>query len=232
MELEKVEQEIVEELHKPKTWLEILLAIVVLALIFYGVSEARTKSVPDSFSLDIPFTPQAPFGNWAGNENCEETSLTMANAYLNGDTRKELPATEAQQQIQRALDWENENLGHNADTGADETAKMAKEVFNLKSTKIFNYSDIDLKRAISKHNVVLLMINAPTLDSGQYPVGGGAGYHVVVLRGYNGDTFYINDPGTTGGENKAYSFDTIKKAAADWSGRVDFSRKVALVLYK
>jgi len=148
---------------------------------------------------------------------------------LYGDTRETLPPAEAQKSIQKALNWENQNLGHNANTGADETAKMAEEAFGLGTSEIFNYSALDLKRALSKNNVVLLLVNAPTLNPERY-ARTGAGYHMVVLRGYNGDTFFINDPGTTNGRNKPYSFDTIKKAAADWSGHTDFTRKVALVL--
>src|SRR5687767_2969126 len=44
--------------------------------------------IPGTLSLPVPFTPQAPTGNWdtIHNEACEEASAIMANAYFSGMT--------------------------------------------------------------------------------------------------------------------------------------------------
>src|SRR2546422_4632091 len=43
-------------------------------------------NLPAAVSLPVPFTPQAPLGNWAARQHtCEEASLTMVDRYLHGD---------------------------------------------------------------------------------------------------------------------------------------------------
>src|SRR5215467_12715150 len=43
-------------------------------------------NLPQAVSLPVPFTPQAPLGNWAQRQHtCEEASLLMVDRYLHGD---------------------------------------------------------------------------------------------------------------------------------------------------
>ena len=66
-------------------------------------------------------------------------------------------------------------------------------------------------------------------------INGGPLYHMIVIRGYKGDTFIVNDPGTDNGDGNEYSFAVLHKASADWNQgtkSIDTSRKVALVVDK
>src|SRR5260370_13320489 len=49
-------------------------------------SDQPPVNLPVAVSLPVPFTPQAPLGNWAARQHtCEEASLTMPDRYLHRD---------------------------------------------------------------------------------------------------------------------------------------------------
>jgi len=204
-----------------------ILILVLIAIFFF-------KKPSESVVLPIPFTSQAPNGNWDRNEDCEETSITMAKAYLDGITVNLLPAAEAADAINKLRNWENVNIGYNIDTGVDATKKMAQGAFNLKVKELPNFTADDLKKEIAAKNVVLLPHNARLLNNPKY-LENGPTYHMLVIRGYRGNTFIVNDPGTESGNGNEYTFETLKNAAADWNQsaqRMEPDRKIALILSK
>ena len=68
-------------------------------------------SLPVSVNLDIPFQPQAPFGNWdlPYKEACEEAATIMVNAYFNISP---LTAETMNTEILKLIEWEKKTLGH------------------------------------------------------------------------------------------------------------------------
>lgn len=187
---------------------------------------------PSQVILPVPFTAQAPTDNWTNNKDCEEASITMAYAYLTGNTTENIPATIALGAIATLKRWEQSTIGYDADTGADETSRMAKEAFGLNVRQIHDYTENDLKRAIANRQVVLLPINARLLGNPQYKDTGPT-YHMVVVRGYSDAGFIVNDPGTDAGNGNVYTFETLQKAAADWNNvtqMMEPARKIALVI--
>lgn len=184
--------------------------------------------------MTVPFTTQAPTGNWEGNKNCEEASAVMAAAYLHGDTRDEMPADFAQQEISKLVQWEENHFHYNADTGAAETAQMIEGALQLKTSIIHDFTEDDLKKNLLSQQVILLPLNAQILATDHYsdlhPT-----YHMVIIHGYNSKGFLVHDPGTTKGKNNLYTFEELKKAAADWDNphqRMDQGKKVAIVVSK
>jgi hypothetical protein len=205
---------------------------VLLLIIIGGSFLIRTTKVPEKVSLSIPFTVQAPIANWDHNKDCEEASLTMVNAYLDGQTQELVPTADAVKSIGQLKAWENANIGYNKDTGASETTLMAEGAFGLRVRQITDYSANDLKRALSQNHPVLLLIDAKKLGNPKYPQ---TFYHVFVVRGYDGDNFIVHDPGTESGNSNVYSFETLKNAAADWNHitqKMDSTHKVALIISK
>jgi hypothetical protein len=192
------------------------------------------KIIPARVILQVPFSAQAPTNNWSRNEDCEETSIMMANAFLTGTTEDKVPAPAAQEAINNLKQWEQTNLGYNADTGADATTRMAEGAFGLTIRQIQNFTEADLKAEITNKHPILLPINAKLLGSPQY-YSDGPTYHMIVIRGFKGDTFIVNDPGTNNGDGNEYSFAILQKASADWNNTtktIDNSRKIALVVSK
>ncbi len=209
-----------------------IITLVGLGAVLYGL--AVVWPLPESVLLPIPFTDQAPTGKWDRNEDCEEASITMANAYLNGNRDETLPPTVASKYITSLRNWEEANIGYNADTGAYATSRMAEGTFGIKVRQLRNYSEKDLKRALARNFVVLLPIDARQLKSQQY-TNSGPTYHMIVVRGYNEEGFIVNDPGTSLGSGMLYPFETLQSAAADWNSSamsMDSTIKIALILSK
>lgn len=210
--------------------------LIVLFLFIFKVSLFESlASQPASLKLPVPFSPQAPTGNWDNNENCEETSLIMARAYFDGRKENILPAAEVQQKIDELNAWEDKTFGHHEDSGASETTKMAEEVLDLNIRQVRNYSESDLKRALANGHVVLLPLSARLLENPQHYGDGGPFYHMLIVIGYNETGFIVNDPGSDDGESNVYTFATLKNAAEDWNSQtktIDPSRKIALIVSK
>jgi len=212
-------------------------AAVILALVA-GVAYIsiwkNSAAIPDSLVLQVPFSPQAPTDKWDRNEDCEETSIMMANAYLSGTTENEVPADEAQKAINNLKIWEQANLGYNADTGAAATTRLAEGAFALKVNQIKDFTEQGLKKALATNHPILLPINARLLNNPKYR-NSGPQYHMVVIRGYNDQGFIINDPGTNEGNGNIYPFEILKNAAADWNQAtqsIEPKQKIALVMSK
>jgi len=191
-----------------------------------------TSSPPPTLVLQVPFSAQAPTDKWDRNEDCEETSITMANAFLTGTTENELPASEALKSINNLKIWEQANLGYNADTGAMATTRMAEGAFALKVNQVQNFTELDIKKALAANHPVLLPLNAKVLNNPKYR-NSGPQYHMIVIRGYNDKGFIVNDPGTNEGNGNVYPFEILKNAAADWNQSaktIEADRKIILVL--
>ena len=208
--------------------------ILLIGAGLYIFKIAAPKNIPTNFILQVPFSAQAPTDNWSRNEDCEETSLVMVNAFLTGNRENELTASSTQEAINIIKKWEQANLGYNANTGADATTKMAQNALILRIRQIKDYTETDLKTELINEHPILLPINAKLLGSPQY-LENGPTYHMIVIRGFRGDIFIVNDPGTGRGEGNEYSFSILQKASADWvntTKMMDPKRKIALVVSK
>ncbi len=203
---------------------------VVAAIILLVVWQ---NQIPKSVVLQVPFTTQAPTNKWDRNEDCEETSISMANAFLNGQRQDRMSAADALDAINNLKQWENANIGYNLNTGAEATTAMAEGAFKLKVQAIKDFSKKDLMLALKRGHPILLPINARLL--GNTYTDNGPTYHMIVVRGYNEKEFIINDPGTNSGNGNTYTFETLKAAAADWNqakNAMDPNSKIALILSK
>jgi hypothetical protein len=205
--------------------------IIIIAgvMLFYSL-----KPQSKELNLPIPFSTQAPTGNWDGNENCEETSAIMAYQFLNGNREDELPADMVQSQISKLIAWEQANLKHSANTGAEETGQMIQKALDLKTNLLKDFTENDFKKTLQNQQVILLPLNAQLLAPANYsnfhPT-----YHMVVVRGYDEKGFFINDPGTGSGKNNHYTFNELKSAASDWNAtdkKIDTTKKTAIIVSK
>lgn len=207
---------------------------ILLGLVVVGAIVFVNRPLPATLLLAVPFTDQAPTGKWDRNEDCEEASIAMAQAYLTGDTEDRLPSVGAQTYISKLRAWEQANIGYNANTGAYATSSMAEGAFGITVRQIKDYTETDLKKELANNHVILLPINARLLGNSTY-VNSGPTYHMIVVRGYNASGFIVNDPGTTDGDSNVYSFATLHTAAADWNNSakiMDPTIKIALILSK
>ncbi len=191
---------------------------------------------PNTLNLAIPFTAQAPTGNWdeLHNEACEEASAIMANAFLTGDTDAVIPSPRVETEISDLTVWQDQNFGYHLDTTASETAQMIRDYYGLKAQIYSNYSLQDIKDQINLRHVVILPVNGQVIGNPNYKQPGPI-YHMLVVRGYTTAELITNDSGTRKGQNYSYAFSTLYSAGADWdhnTNTIDQTKKVMIVVWK
>lgn len=169
--------------------------------------------------LNVPFTAQAPFGRWSDQrqeDGCEEASALMAVRWAQGKT---LTAKEAEQEIIAISDFEQKVYGNYHDTSARDTVeRIFKEYFDYDDVEAqYNITIKDIKRELSKGNVVLVPANGSKLGNPHYRPPGPV-HHMLVIRGYDdaNHQFITNDPGTRFGVLYHYDQDVVYNAIYDY----------------
>lgn len=185
------------------------------------------------FDQEIEFTSQAPFAVWDNlhNESCEEASLLIAQAWAYNLT---LNPSFADAELKKVADWETSKFGYFESTTAKQTAQLAREFYGLKVDLIKNPSQEEIKKELIDGNLVVMGMAGRLLGNPHFKAPGPV-YHMLVIKGYDEQGFFTNDPGTLYGKNYYYTYDTIMKAAHDWTGadeEIYTSPAVALIIHK
>lgn len=173
------------------------------------------RPTPYSVTLDVPFSPQAPFANWdqLHEEACEEMSLLLVHHFLEGTP---LSREQAEAELQALFQWEQAN-GYPMDVTVTELGKIAEQYFGYRFRVIEEPTVEDLKRLLADGHPVIIPAAGRDLKN-PYFSGEGPWYHMLVLTGYNEFFFVTNDVGTRRGEGYVYRFKTLMDAIHDWTG--------------
>ncbi|MBI4132463.1 MAG: C39 family peptidase [Candidatus Sungbacteria bacterium] len=179
---------------------------------------ADIETLPVRVLLDVPFTTQAPFGDWSEpyDEACEEASVAMAMAWARGET---INPERAHNAILNLVAFENYMFGYSNDTALRETAKLITSYYRYRKTQVlYDISGGDIRRALADGNLVVVPVAGALLRNPYYAVP--PPYHMLVIRGYDDANreFITNDPGTKNGENYRYAYDVLERAIHDWTG--------------
>lgn len=180
---------------------------------------AFSGELPKEVNLDVPFTSQAPSGDWSYpyQEACEEASVLMVDAYFQGKTGRISP-TVADTAIKQLVAYENKTLGFYQDTTAEQTAELIRRYFGYQQVIVKPFVRIeDVKQALALGYPVIIPASGKALHNPNFK-NGGPPYHMLVVRGYTPTQFITNDPGTRNGMQYVYDFDVLLKAAHDWTG--------------
>ena len=168
--------------------------------------------------IPVPFTSQAPGGNWAEpwQDFCEEASVVMAAHFLGGTP---LTAKRAETEKQIIKQYEELVLKKYDDTSAAETASILKNLYgfnNIETRRIESASDIT--KELMQNKIVLVPVAGRMLHN-PYFKAPGPFYHMVVIRGFNDakHTFVTNDPGTRKGNGYVYDQELLFRAIHDWN---------------
>ncbi len=175
-------------------------------------------SVSRNALLSVPFTIQAPDGDWSEpwNEGCEEAALLMADSYLKGNRSDQLPIVKTKQQIKDMVNWETKRFGSHKDLTADEIAIVAKEYLGDQSTVHRPATLSDIKNSLHEGRPVIVPAAGRLLEN-PYFKHPGPPYHVFVITGYENDQFITNENGTRHGWRYHYSSTTLNRALHDLS---------------
>ena len=191
-------------------------------------------ALPVSKNLAVPFTSQAPNGNWDEpyQEGCEEASVYMVHAYFSGMDEGRIPASTADEALLQIVEFEMELFGFYKDTTTEQTGVLAELMYGHNYQLVANPTVEDIQSKLVQGHPVIVPA-AGRLLGNPYFTAPGPLYHMLVIRGYTEDgQFIVNDPGTYRGEAFLYDFDTIMNAMHDWNegGEITDGGKVVLVL--
>lgn len=192
------------------------------------------SSLPASFNLAVPFTPQAPFANWdeTHEETCEEASVYMVYLYFSGHAPGLVEPQEAEDAILALVERQKRMFGFFEDTTVKQTAAFAREAYGYGHIELLTDPTIeDIKLQIAFGRPVIVPAAGRELHN-PYFKQPGPDYHMLVIRGWTQDGFITNDPGTRRGEGYVYPYETIMDAMHDWKPEDVLSgRKVVIVIY-
>ncbi len=174
-------------------------------------------TIPSTKEHNVPFTSQAPFGNWDPpyDEACEEASMLMVARFIEN---KGITSDQADQVITDLAKWESDN-GYTIDITAEETVDVFKQYFGYNSKVSTDTSIARIKKELAQDNLIIIPAAGRMLGN-PYFSGAGPVYHMLVITGYTDTTFITNDPGTRRGDGYEYDQNVIINAIHDWDASI------------
>ncbi len=206
----------------PKTDVVTTTPVAVKPRIIIPKSPEPKPAPPALINLSVPFASQTPLAATLGaaawddlhNEACEEASILMAQAYVQGT--KVSPPQVMEEKILNLVAWEEAN-GYSVDTTAEQTAAIARERFSLMARVSADVTVAGIRAELERGNLVIVPAAGRRLGNPNFKRPGPL-YHMLVIRGHDParDEFITNDPGTRKGENYRYRTRVLLDAVHDW----------------
>lgn len=185
-----------------------------------------------SVNWNVPFTPQAPLGNWdhLHEEACEEASVLMALRFFEG-TDIGTP-DQAEAAIQKLV-ADNVALGYADDDTAQQVTVLIHHENSSLIAKVVDDPTVDqIKEFLAAGTLVIVPAQGQFLKN-PYFTAPGPKYHMLVIKGYTETTFITDDPGTKHGKDYVYDFDRLMSAVHDWNGgQVETGARRVIVVSK
>jgi hypothetical protein len=181
------------------------------------VTEPVVKPVENlaAVNLAVPFSSQAPTANWAEpfQNACEEASLLMVDYYY---ANKKMPDKLAVEKILVAMvDWEIQTWGVHPELPIAKEAELALAMYNQKTEIVNDLTVEKIKDLLRQGRPVIVPADGKKLDNPNFRNGGPV-YHMLVIKGFTGDKFITNDPGTRLGADFIYTQSNLMYSIADW----------------
>lgn len=184
-----------------------------------GEAAVAPQSKQSVLISGVPFSTQAPYGDWADQrqENgCEETSALMAVKWARGEN---LNKEEALKQILGASNYIDDKYGESRDSSAQDTISwIINDYFNYDKVKLAKGITInDIILELKNGNLVIVPADGIRLNNPHFKAPGPP-RHMLVIRGYDSATkeFITNDPGTRYGELYRYNELTLFESIRDY----------------
>ncbi len=178
-----------------------------------------TTQTEQKVLLQVPFSPQAPFGDWADprqEDGCEEASVVMAWRWAHGQG---LTRQEALNEIIAMSEWEKEQYGNSRDTSAADTFKrLLKEYYGYTRGRVeYDITIDDVKAELAKGNILIIPFDGQILANPNFKAPGPE-RHMLVVKGYDDlkQQFITNDPGTRLGEGFVYPYTNFTASFRDY----------------
>lgn len=182
------------------------------------------RILPTSKENIVPFTSQAPDGNWLEpwQNACEEASIVMIqNFYIDED----LTIEQARQQILAVFQLKKET----AEASKDESLERIAEIINSgnfiwKARVVNDPSLAEIKSELAANHPIIAPVYAPLLYNPDYTSPGPL-YHVIIITGYDDASgeFIANDPGSEQGKDNRYAYDVLLTAIHDYLANKNYT---------
>lgn len=180
--------------------LKILFTLITVAAVGQiPLFSIEAQGRPQSVILSVPYASQIPTGKWNDPrqaDGCEEASILMAMAWVNGAKDNEgLPPDEVERNIINLAEYEKVIYGFHQDTSAQDTARVMREFFRYDNIAVReNISVEDIKLELAANRLVIIPLNVQATGLPMYR--GGPVRHTIVVVGYDdkNDELIIHDP--------------------------------------
>jgi hypothetical protein len=176
-------------------------------------------NLPVAVLLPVPFTPQAPLGNWADKQHtCEEANLVQVDRYLHGDHSGALiDARTADAAINQITKWKP-----TLDLTPDMVGKVAQQYMGW-NYQILPADRINMHTQLALGRPLIVGVRTHGLGNPNYPgyrthyeqTGYSVAHYVTVVGYQPGDVLILNDPGLTKGHGYHIKFDQLIYAIND-----------------
>ena len=168
---------------------------------------ALQAPLPLSTSIDVPFFVQAPDGVWdALHMNAsEEASFAMIYAMLRPETESAVDVVLRAQQEQNIA----------VQLSAVEFAAFVEAYdATIRATVIADPTQEEMRRYLAQGTPIIVPTHGDVLEN-PFFISEGLPHHYLVVRGYDEEFFFTNDPGTRRGENYPYRQTILMDAMID-----------------
>lgn len=189
----------------------LILASLVVSLFLVALPETVSAQAP--VIINVPFTSQAPLGEWKDprqQDGCEEAAVAMAMAWAGGE--KNITKENWRLRILILSTFEKKKYGEYRDVAlADVQAWLLRDYFKYENSFIKKVATAsDIIKELEAGNIVLMPTDGRKLKNPNF-TGAGPERHMIVIKGYDYEKkqFITNDPGTRRGESYRYSEKTI-----------------------
>ena len=182
-------------------------------------SEQPAADLPANVLLPVPFTTQAPLGNWAQRQHtCEEASLVMVDRYLRGDhSGGTIDPRTADAAINQITPWK---------PATDLTTQQIGEVAQANlgwAFQVLPADRLEMRQQLAMGRPLIVGVRTHGLGNPNYPgyrthyeEAGWSVSHYLVVAGYDqADTYILNDPGITKGHGYHIAYDQLMHAIDD-----------------
>jgi hypothetical protein len=185
-------------------------------------SPSSPAPLPEHLLLQVPFTTQAPLGNWAQRQHtCEEANLTMLSAYWQRDSSVVIDPRAADSTISALVSWQVQQWGAKDDLTDTRLGELAKQYYGYGYMLVPNDPQV-IRKQIAAGHPLIAGVRTHGLGNSNYPGYGNhfeeEGWsvsHYVLVIGYDGDGVWLNDPGITKGRGYHISWAQLTHAIDD-----------------
>jgi hypothetical protein len=166
--------------------------------------------------LPVPFTTQAPLGDWAKHqESCEEANLAQVSAFYAGDHSPVLEPHSADRTITSLVAWQVKSWGSEDDLTDLRLGQLAQGYYGY-DYQVLRLTDSGMQAQLHAGHPVILGVTTHGLGNPHYPnyeahylQPGYSVSHFITIVGYDGANFILNDPGITAGHGYPVSFQQL-----------------------